>query len=204
MKTSRLLRCLLVGLLAVLALGAADSTNSKKNYIHRLQPGDKVRIAVYQEDDLTTIGRIDARGRVTNLPLVGEITIGNLTIVEAQESIQTAFREGRYLRNPQVTITVEDYAVREVSIQGQVVNPGRYALPVESTYTLVELVTKAGGIKDIGKGNAVTITRIMPDGSRKVFTVDVDSLIRGKKGRNEDDSFLLESGDIVYVPERLI
>ena len=204
MKTSRLLRCLLVGLLAVLALGAADSTNSKKNYIHRLQPGDKVRIAVYQEDDLTTIGRIDARGRVTNLPLVGEITIGSLTIVEAQESIQTAFREGRYLRNPQVTITVEDYAVREVSIQGQVVNPGRYALPVESTYTLVELVTKAGGIKDIGKGNAVTITRIMPDGSRKVFTVDVDSLIRGKKGRNEDDSFLLESGDIVYVPERLI
>ncbi len=204
MKTNRFLLCLVVGLTAVLALGAAESTNSKKNYIHRLQPGDKVRIAVYQEDDLTTIARVDSRGRVTNLPLIGEIAIGNMTIIEAQESIQTAFRDGRFLRNPQVTITVEDYALREVSIQGQIVNPGRYALPVESTYTVVELVTKAGGIKDIGKGSAVTITRIMPDGSRKVFTIDVDSLIRGKKGKNEDDSFLLESGDIVYVPERLI
>ncbi|HET7536247.1 MAG TPA: polysaccharide biosynthesis/export family protein [Candidatus Didemnitutus sp.] len=204
MKTKHFLRCLFAGLLAVVALGAADTINSKKNYIHRLQPGDKVRIAVYQEEDLTTIARIDARGRITNLPLIGEITIGAMTIVEAQEAIQTAFREGRYLRNPQVTITVEDYALREVSIQGQVVNPGRYALPVESTYTVVELVTKAGGIKDIGKGNAVTITRIMPDGSRKVFTIDVESLIRGKKGKSEDDSFLLESGDIVYVPERLI
>src|SRR5262245_27469501 len=131
MKLSRSLRCLLVGLVAVVSLRAADGTNSKKNYIHRLQPGDKVRVAVYQEDDLTTIARIDARGRITNLPLVGEIPIGSLTIVEAQEAIQTAYRDGRFLRNPQVTLTVEDYALREVSIQGQIAVPGRYALPVE-------------------------------------------------------------------------
>ncbi|MEJ1973179.1 MAG: hypothetical protein WDM96_12170 [Lacunisphaera sp.] len=70
---------------------------------------------------------------------------------------------------------------------------------------MVELVTKAGGIDDIGKGSAVSVTRILPDGTKKVFTVDVDSIIRGKKDTKIDDTtLLLQPGDIVYVPERLI
>jgi polysaccharide export outer membrane protein len=197
---------LLLSLLAACRLFGADAaTEAKKNFLHRLQIADRIRVGVYQEDDLTTMARIDARGHV-NLPLVGEVAIGNMTIIEAQEVIQRAYREGRYLRNPQVTISMEEYATREVSIQGQIRNPGRFSLPNESTYTLVELVTKAGGITDIGKGTAVTVTRVLADGSKKVFTIDVESLIRGKKGssKDSDNVFLLEPGDIVYVPERLI
>jgi polysaccharide export outer membrane protein len=163
-----------------------------------------VRIVVYQEDDLTSLTRIDARGRV-NMPLLGEIVIGGLTVIEAQAAIENAYKDGRFLRKPQVTISVEEYAPREVSISGAIRNPSRYALPIESTLTVVELVTKAGGITDIGKGTAVTVTRLLPDGTKKVFTVDVDSVIKGKKDTKSDDSSLvLLPGDNVYVPERLI
>jgi polysaccharide export outer membrane protein len=206
MKTPACLRLLLCALLAVVALGAADnSAPAKRNYAHHLQLADKVRVAVYQEDDLTTQARIDSHGHVA-LPLIGEIAIGGMTVDEAQDAIQKAYRDGRYLRNPQVTINIEDYAPSEVSIQGQIRNPGRYTLPIESTFTVVELVTKAGGITDIGKGTAVTVTRLLPDGTKKVFTVDVDNVIKGKKaqGNVEDNTLLLEPGDIVYVPERLI
>lgn len=202
MKNPRLLP-LLVLLCAGLAT-AAGQAPEKKNYIHTLTLADRVRIAVFQEEDLASLSRIDARGRV-NLPLIGEIAIGGLTVIEAQAAIENAYREGRFLRNPQVTVSVEEYAPREVSIQGQIRNAGRYTLPIESTLTVVELVTKAGGITDIGKGSAVTVTRIMPDGTKKVFTVDVDSVIRGRKDSKTDDSaMLLQPGDIVYVPERLI
>jgi polysaccharide export outer membrane protein len=197
---------LCLALFAIGVIHAADSSvDGKKNYIHRLQLADRLRVSVYLEDDLTTVTRIDAHGRI-NLPLVGEVAIGGLTLIEAQKSIETAYREGRFLRNPQVTITVEEYAPREVSIQGQIRNPGRYTLPIESTFTVVELVTKAGGITDIGKGSAVTITRILPDGTKKVFTIDVDSIIRGKKGPGnaDDNTLLLQPDDIVFVPERLI
>jgi polysaccharide export outer membrane protein len=197
---------LLCALLAATAFGATDpGAAPKKNYAHRLQLADKVRVGVYQEDDLSTQARIDSHGHV-GLPLIGEIAIGGMTIAEAQATIEKAYRDGRFLRNPQVTINVEDYAPSEVSIQGQIRNPGRYTLPIESTFTVVELVTKAGGITDIGKGTAVTVTRILPDGTKKVFTVDVDSAIKGKKsqGTVEDNTLLLEPGDIVYVPERLI
>jgi polysaccharide export outer membrane protein len=206
MKRLRLLP--LLALLGVALLGparAADPvTADKKNYVHTLTLADRVRVVVYQEEDLTSVTRIDARGKIS-LPLIGEIVLGGLTIVEAQIAIENAYKEGRFLRNPQVTVSVEEYAPREVSIQGRVRNPGRYTLPIESTLTVVELVTKAGGIDDIGKGSAVTVTRIMPDGTKKVFTVDVDSIIRGKRDTKIDDTtLLLQPGDIVYVPERLI
>lgn len=188
----------------LLCLPAFAQVVDKKNYIHTLTLADRVRIAVFQEDDLTNLSRVDARGHV-NLPLIGEIAIGGLTVVEAQAAIEKAYRDGRFLRNPQVTVSVEEYAPREVSIQGRIRNAGRYALPIESTLTVVELVTKAGGIDDIGKGSAVTVTRIMPDGTRKVFTVDVDSVIKARRDRQSDDAtMLLQPGDIVYVPERLI
>ncbi len=207
MKTARFLPTLL----AVLALGGglpvfgqSPGKTDKKNYMHTLGLADRVRIAVYQEEDLTSLTRIDARGRI-NMPLLGEITIGGLTVVEAQAAIEQAYKEGRFLRNPQVTISVEEYAPREVSISGAIRSAGRYILPIESTLTVVELVTKAGGITDIGKGTAVTVTRILPDGTRKIFTVDVDSAIKGKKStKEEDSSLMLMPGDNVYVPERLI
>jgi len=182
----------------------ADIPVSKKNFIYRLSLGDRIRVAVFQEDDLSAIPRVNAQGMVT-LPLIGHVRVSGLTINEAQVRIENALKDGRFMRAPQVNITVEEYAAREVSILGQVRNPGKYALPVESTLTVVELVTRAGGFTDIGKGTEVRITRIGPDGQETNFTVDAESVIRGRgKSRVEDNSMLLEAGDIVYVPERFI
>lgn len=200
------LRRLLPALLAVFALGhalhsqePAPAKPEKSNFIYRLTVTDRIRVSIFQEDDLTLLARIDSRGFV-NLKLVSDLQIAGLTVNEAQRAIEQAYRDKRYLRNPQVTVTVEDYAPREVSIQGQVKAPGRYLLPVESTFSVVELVTKAGGFTDIAKGKAVNITRIGADGSKTVTTVDVDSAIRGTKKTSVNDQFLLEPGDIVFVP----
>ena len=77
---------------------------------------DRLRITVYQEEDLSVIARVDAKGTV-NLPLVGEVQIYGKTVSEAQKIIEASYRSGRYLKNPQVTINIEEYAPREVSIQ---------------------------------------------------------------------------------------
>lgn len=182
----------------------ADMPVSKKSFIYRLSPGDRIRVAVFQEDDLSAIPRVNAQGTVT-LPLIGDVRVAGLTVSEAQARIERALVDGRFMRAPQVNITVEEYAAREVSILGQVRNPGKYALPVESTLTVVELVTRAGGFTDIGRGTEVRVTRIGPDGQETNFTIDVESVIRGRgRSRVEDNSMLLEAGDIVFVPERFI
>lgn len=191
--------------------GAADGTlapggdpSDKPGYVYHLTVTDRIRVSIFQEEDLATIARIDARGNV-NLKLIGDLHVAGLTVAEAQRAVEQAYRDGRYLRNPQVTISIEDYAPREVSISGQVKAPGRYLLPIESTFSIVELVTKAGGLTDIAKGSNVIVTRTTPDGKTVTITVDVDSLIRGRKSSNPDNTaVLLEPGDVVYVPERII
>ncbi len=183
---------------------ADPPADTHQNFIYRLTNTDRLRIVVFGEPDLSTLSRIDARGNV-NLYLVGDVHVAGCTIYEAQQIIETAYRDGRYLRAPQVTVSVEDYAPRVVTVDGQVKSPGPISLPTESTLTVYQAIIRAGGFTDIAKGSAVNITRILPDGTKKVFTVDVDGLIKGRgHSRGTDDTLLLEPGDIIYVPERLI
>jgi polysaccharide export outer membrane protein len=213
MKLHRLLLSALAGAVALALADAASAQadapssigGSRKGLIYRIRTSDKLGIQVFQEPDLATICRVDAKGTV-NLKLIDELRVYGLTISEAERAIERAYRDGRFLRKPEVTITVEEYAPREVSIQGMVKVPARYTLPPEATMSVLDLVTKAGGFTDTAQGNAVRVTRVLPDGSTKVFTVDIESLIRGKgsKAKREDNTLLLEPDDIVYVPERII
>jgi polysaccharide biosynthesis/export protein len=206
-----LFKFLILAALAAVALSparAADAqaADSSKATTYKIRTTDKLSIRVFQEDDLTTICRVDAKGTV-NLPLVGEIRVFGQTLSQAERTVENAYKNGRFLRNPEVTIAVEEYAPREVSIQGQVKNPGRYPLPVESTMSVVDLVTRAGGFTDTAQGTAVRVTRILPDGSTRVITLDVESLIKGRssaKTNEDNNALILEPDDIVYVPERII
>ena len=185
---------------------APARSSSNKSQVYNIRTTDKLHITIFQEDDLSTICRVDAKGTV-NLPLVGEIRVYGQTLSQAERTIEEAYKSGRFLRNPEVTVAIEEYAPREVSIQGQVKNPGRYPLPVESTMSVLDLVTKAGGFTDTAQGTAVRVTRIQPDGSTRVITLDVESLIKGRsnaKTNGENNSLTLEPDDIVYVPERII
>jgi len=203
---------MVVAMLAAAAAGAAGAANapaagsSDRTQTYRIRTTDKLSIRIFQEDDLSTICRVDAKGTV-NLPLVGEVRVYGQSLSQAERTIEAAYKDGRFLRKPEVTVTVEEYSPREVSIQGQVKNPGRYELPVESTISVLDLVTKAGGFTDTALGTAVRVTRLLADGSTKVITIDVESLIKGKgnvKTNGQDSSLLLEPDDIVYVPERII
>jgi polysaccharide export outer membrane protein len=183
---------------------AQKAPDAKPRFIYTLTVTDKVRVDVFQEADLTTSTRVDASGNV-NLPLLGNIHIAGLTVDQAQKVIEDAYVNQRYLRHPEVTISIDEYAPREVTIQGQVRNPSRYLLPLESTMSVVELVTKAGGFTDTAKGGSVIVTHYLPDGTKTVITVDVESIIKGKKSaKDSDNSLLLQPGDIVFVPERII
>jgi len=192
--------------LAALTTAAQDNARPAARLIpsYAIAATDRLRIDVYQEEDLSVIASVDAKGTI-NLRLVGEVLVAGKTVPEAQKAIEAAYREGRYLVTPQVTINIEEYAPREVSIDGMVRNPGRFPLPIESGLTVADLVLKAGGLTDTARGSAVTVTRRSLDGKQTVFTVDVESLIKGKSsGKAADNAFLLQPGDIVFVPQRII
>jgi len=165
---------------------------------------DRLRVDIFQENDLGVISRVDSRGRI-NLQLVGPVEVAGMTIEQAELAVEKAYRDQRFLRDPQVTIIVEEYAAREIIVQGEVLTPGRIPLPIESGMTVLDAITKAGGLTDLARGNSVTVTRTLPDGSKSTTTIDVQSVLRGRKTAEETDALmLLLPDDIVYVPMRII
>lgn len=191
---------------SVAAEAAPAPRPAEKQYVsYRITRFDRLSVSVFDEPGLT-VGqkKVEATGTIA-LTLIGEIRVVGLTILEAQAAIENAYRDGRFLRNPQVTITIDDYAPRTVSISGKINAPGRYEMPPDTAWTLKDLINKAGGFQETARGTKVRISRTMPDGSLKIFEKDVESLLRARSKANvADAAFALEPDDIVYVPEKII
>jgi len=177
----------------------------KKYVAYKITRGDRLSVAVLGEPELRGAGfRVEAIGTI-NLPYIQDIRLVGLTIAEAQDAIAKAYREGRFLRNPQVTVTVDEYAPRTVIISGKVNIQGRQEIPPDTEFTIKDLIAKAGGFGDTARGTAVRVTRTMPDGSLKTYTLDVESAIKGRDNSTaKDAAFVLEPDDIIYVPEKII
>jgi len=182
-----------------------NAGETPKAIAYRISPSDKLSISVIGETDLNAGNkRVDANGNI-NLALVNDVRVGGLTVAEAQLAVENAYRDGRILRNPQVSINIEEYSPREVNISGMVKTPGKYPLPPEAILTLKDLVLKAGGFSDTANGSKVRVSRPNPDGTSRLFIKDIDSVIRSKDTKTSTDgSFPLEPGDTVYVPEKII
>jgi len=184
----------------------APTKKEEKVYVaYKITRGDRLSVSLLGEPDLRVGGlRVEAIGTV-NLPLIKDIRLVGLTIAEAQAAIGKAYREGRFLRDPQVTVTVDEYAPRTVIVSGKVNIQGRQEIPPDSEFTIKDLIFKAGGFGDTAKSTAVKVTRTMPDGTLKIFTLDVESAIKGKSNATTKDAgFVLEPDDTVYVPEKII
>lgn len=214
MNTSHLIRSAAAPVLCVLVLVTSSFAQSTppaqvvaeqpKAVAYRICPADKLTVAIIGESDLNAGNkRVDAAGNI-NLALVNDVHVAGLTVAEAQKAVENSYKENRILRNPQVSINIEEYSPREVNISGMVKNTGKYPLAPETVMTLANLVLRAGGFSDTANGTKVRISRTAPDGSTKVYVKDIQDLILGKKTSNTDGSFILEPGDIIYVPEKII
>lgn len=163
-----------------------------------LQPLDLIRILVFQEPDLERQVRISQEYTV-NLPLIGQIDLSGKSVRQAEELIRSLY-DRDYLRNPQITITVIEYTPRTVQVLGAVNQPGSIAFTPEQQMGLVEAIARAGGQARIADLKRVRLSRPKPDGTTETVTVNVDDIMKG----NNNDRWLLQKGDVIFVPERIL
>ena len=114
----------------------ADPTPSA----YLLQPGDKLSVNIFQEEDLSVRElQVDQAGMIT-LPLVGDMQAAGQSPGQLSRAIETAYGN-RYLRNPQANVVLLEAIKRTVSIEGQVKEPGVYE--VQPGYTLLSALALA-------------------------------------------------------------
>jgi polysaccharide export outer membrane protein len=163
---------------------------------------DLVKITVYKNVDLTTVARIDSDNKV-RMPLIGDVTVGGLTVPEAEKKIAGRLADG-FLVNPSVSVFIEGYHSKKVTILGEVGKPGLYELTGDAT--LLEIISKAGGLTEKA-GDEALIKRVGgPEGKERCSYIRVslrDLTEKGKLSANimmqDKDSIFITKGGFIYV-----
>jgi len=169
---------------------------------YRLAPRDLVQFQLYNQPDMTTAQRVTANGEL-RFPLVGTINLAGLTLREAELAVEKQFKERGFFVNPQVILAVEQYGERYISVLGQVKNPERIAMAVETkSLGILQAITQAGGFTRVSRTDQVQILRIGADGKEERVVVNVDDLLKAKTPGSVPE-FQLKAGDVVFVPERV-
>jgi polysaccharide export outer membrane protein len=130
-----------------------DLLSSNRPYL--IGPFDKLKIDVFGIEDLTKEVQIDASGRLS-FPLIGVVKASGLTPGELADEIENRL-QGRYVRNPEVTVNLDETVSQVITVDGQVDKPGLY--PVIGRMTLMRAVATAGGTVEFAKLNDVVIFR---------------------------------------------
>lgn len=118
-----------------------------------LQPGDRVGISVFGQDDLATESTIPPDGRL-EIPLIGPVEAGGKTVAELRDDLTVRLNDG-YLVDPQVTVEVLKY--RAISVLGEVTRPGRFEF--EPGMSVQDAVALAGGFSRRAEEDDVILTR---------------------------------------------
>jgi polysaccharide biosynthesis/export protein VpsN len=136
---------------------------------YRLGSGDLITIRVLGEEDLKREKvRLSDAGTLS-FPVLGEIQVKGMT-VGALEQVITRGLKGRYLLDPQVTVTIDEY--RNFYVNGEVEKPGGY--PFSPGLTARKAISIAGGFKERAAREKVNIIRD-DDPSQTPKRVDLDA-----------------------------
>ena len=173
--------------------GAASSPTAKAPLL-QLGPGDSVSIQVYGQPDMTTTVYVSDDGSIP-VPLAGPVQVGGLSPAQASGQIERALRDGKFLVDPHVTLTVTQSRSQRVSVLGQVGTPGRY--PVESNTSIFDLLAQAGGVTANGS-DVVYLLRQDKDGKEIRYPIDLKGLANSN---GAIPTQTLRGGDSVFVPK---
>ncbi len=149
---------------------------------YTLGPGDRLRVVVFGEDDLSGEFEVDGTGFIS-FKLVGRLEVGGRSLQQTEAILSQSLKNGGYLVDPKISIEVLNF--RPFFILGEVEKRGQY--PYVNGMTVANAVAIAGGYTYRATKNRVTVQRFADPQKRE-------------QTATEDTAIL--PGDIIRVPER--
>lgn len=156
-----------------------------------LGPGDEIEILVWRNSDFNRTIKIIPPGRYY-YPLVGEIQTMGVGVFQLRKEITEKL--SKYIKDPQVSITIKSVESRKFFVLGEVNNPGIF--PADSSPTVLQAITAAGGVNADAKLNSILLAR---GGTNKPELRKLNLEVALKEG-DFRDNITLQTGDMLYVP----
>jgi polysaccharide biosynthesis/export protein len=152
---------------------------------YRLVPGDKLRVEVYKDPQLSQSLQVRPDGKIT-LPLVNDIPAAGRTPTELREAIATSLKT--YITNPTVTVIVVETVPPMVYVMGEVNTPGPQ--PITGPLSVLQALSMAGGFKDFANRKNIVIRR-----GNQVIKFNYNEAIKARTA-----PLMLRAGDTIVVP----
>lgn len=177
----------------------SDTVNDDSGEERKVDPlsfigaGDKINIQVFNEKELSGVYQVSPEGYIM-FPFIGEIKVDGMDNFALAVKIASKLKDG-YLKEPNVTVVVEEFVSKRIFVLGQVSKAGSF--PIRRQMSVIEAVSLAGGFTNLADLSNVVVTRKSEGSKEKRFVIDIKSIVNGAK-----ENFYLEAGDIVFVRER--
>ena len=159
---------------------------------YRLTPGDKLRVEVYKDAQLSQSLQVRPDGKIT-LPLIGDIVATDLTPIELRDRISNSLKE--YVTNPVVTVIVVEASPVMVYVMGEVAQPG--SIPMRGSMTVLQALAMAGGFREFANPKDI---RILRKGGGVLKTVETIRFNYNDAVKGNLPPVFLQPGDMVVVP----
>jgi polysaccharide export outer membrane protein len=163
--------------------------------LYQLDYGDSIVVTVKDAPQYATTAQIRPDGAIT-VPYVGDVEVAGLTPSQVGERIEKLL--SRYVRSPQVSVSVSQFRSWAVSLFGEVSRPGNVTVPVARvTPTVMDALAQAGGFTDRANRSEVVLIRgTGPDAKR--YVVNVEHML---KTGDFSENLALQDRDKIMVYE---
>ena len=178
---------------------------------YTLGPGDTIQISVFNMPELSGEGQqILADGSIS-LPLIGNVFLQGLTLQEASNLLSE--RLSRYVKRPDVTLSLQQARPLDITVVGQVNRPGSYSVSPEGEGSVIEgqvlgartlgsptltaAIKLAGGITKLANVRQVKVERLVGRNETKTINVNLWKLLQTG---NLSQDITLRDGDRITVP----
>jgi polysaccharide export outer membrane protein len=169
---------------------AAWAAGAQQSESLLIGPGDLLHVQVFDTPELGQDARVTDAG-VLPLLLGGDVKVTAMTPAEAARAIEKRLREGNFLLNPRVAVTVTEYATQKVSVLGEVKAPGAYA--ISTPRSVLDVLSLAGGLTEVADRKILI--------ERKGAHEKTPYYVSNQAGVAMDTSVLISPGDTLYVPK---
>jgi polysaccharide biosynthesis/export protein len=159
-------------------------------------PGDLFDLTVFDVPELVLKVRVDSNGGVS-LPLLGDVKLAGMTVRDSQRLIARELVARQLVRDPQVSLFIEEFATQGITVYGEVNTPGVY--PLMGPHRLYDAISMAGGLT-MKAGRTVTILHVGQRDHPEVITLSNENSIGHADVRiYPGDTIIVSKAGVVYV-----
>ena len=171
---------------------SAPIASSKASPDYVIGPGDILSINVMNEPEVT--GKVPVRpDGIITVPLIGDIQASGLTPDKLQATITTKLTD--YVKQPSVTVVVEEMNSRQFNVMGRVQHPGSFVLSKPTR--VLDALALAGGFNEFAKTSKVYVLRTNASGATVKLPFNYKKV---SAGEDDQDNIQLQAGDTIIVP----